>query len=351
MGFEHARPMRIGIVAPPWFEVPPRGYGGIEAVVGPLVDQLTLLGHEVVLVGAGASGTHAALFAPSYSVAPSSLLGTPVPEMLHAAFAAETFAREGVDIVHDHSLAGPLLALGRGVPTVVTMHGEVTGDLGRYYELLGSAVHLVAISAAQRRLNPRLNWVATVPNAIDVEDFPFRPHKDGYLLWIGRLCAQKAPDIAIAAARMAGRRIVLAGKFSEPAERQYFEQEVRPLLGSDAVFVGEADRNTKRELFAGASALLFPIQWEEPFGMVMLEAMACGTPVVALNRGAVPDVVVDGRTGFITEDLLSFVSALTKVDGLDPAAMRAHVEENFSLQAMAARYEQVYRAVLEQAIP
>ena len=205
-----------------------------------------------------------------------------------------------VDVVHDNSLAGPLLARGRDVPTVVTMHGPVTGRQGEYYERLGRAVHLVAISEAQRRINPRLHWVDTVHNAIDVRSFPFRARKDDYVLWLGRFSPDKGAHIAIDAARAAGRRIVLAGKLNEAPERAYFEEAVRPRLGPDAEYVGEADATLKRELFAGARCLVFPIQWEEPFGMVMIEAMACGTPVVATRRGSVPEVVAHGETGLLS---------------------------------------------------
>ncbi len=338
--------LRIGVIAPPWFDVPPSGYGGIEAVIAPLVNNLAARGHHVVLVGAGKHLTAASEFIHSYRVAPSEKLGTPLPEVLHAAVAAEGLGKENIDLVHDHTLAGPLLARGREVPTVVTMHGPVTGELGRYFEALGTTINLVAISDSQRRQNPNLNWVATVPNAIDVESFPFERNKDKYLLWLGRFCADKAPDRAIAAARSVGRKVILAGKLSEPAEKEYFRNVVEPLLGPDAEFVGEANSVRKRELLAGAAALLFPIQWEEPFGMVMVEAMACGTPVIALRRGAVPDIVVHGHTGFIADDQESFIDAIGRVGELDPSAIRAHVSENFGQEMMATRYERVYRSVI-----
>lgn len=229
------RPLRIGMIAPPWFELPPRGYGE----------------------------------------PPSHLLGSSVmPEVVLAAEAARSLDDRELDIVHDNSAAGPLLAGARAVPTLVTMHGPVTGDNGDYYRRLGSRVDLVAISEAQRRQAPDLNWVGTVHNAIDVASFPFRAAKDDHVLWIGRFSPDKGAHLAIEAARRAGRRIVLAGKLSETAEREYFADAVRPLLGRDAEYVGEADATLKRELFARASCLVFPIQWEEPFGMVMAEALA-----------------------------------------------------------------------------
>ncbi len=270
---------RVAMVAPPWFELPPVGYGGIEVVVSDLVNQLSDRGTDVLLIGAGRDRTRAKRFHATFATPPSERLGTPVPEVIHAARVGQILRSEVVDLVHDHTLAGPLLAFGRDVPTVVTMHGPVRGELGDYYEALAADIGLIAISDSQRRLNPCLNWVGTVHNAVDVATFPFRDRKDEYLVWLGRACADKAPHLAIDAARAVGRRIVLSGKCTEPAEKEYFAREVEPRLGPDATYIGQVGPEQKRELLAGASAMLFPVQWEEPFGMVMIEAMACGTPV------------------------------------------------------------------------
>jgi len=342
--------LRIAVVAPPWFELPPNGYGGTETVVAGLVDQLVARGHEITLIASGRHRTAAQHFVPMYDVPPSHLLGSPMPEVQAAAAAAAALEGADVDVVHDHSLAGPLLARGRDVPTVVTLHGPSTGANGLYFETLGHTVGVVGISAAQQRLNPRLNWTGVVHNAIDVSSFPFRSEKDDYVLWLGRFNPDKGAHLAIDAARAAGRRIILAGKLNEPAEHDYFEEAVRPRLGRqrgvDAEYVGEADAVLKRELFSRAACFAFPIQWEEPFGMVMVEAMACGTPVAALRRGSVPEVVADGLSGIVVDDLGSFPDALRQAIELDPAACRAHVERHFDLPVMAEGYEQVYRLLL-----
>jgi glycosyltransferase involved in cell wall biosynthesis len=341
-----AEGLRIAMVAPPWYELPPRGYGGIESVVADLVNQLAGRGHHITLIGAGQHATAAQDFVPVFDVPPSDRLGEPAPDVIHAAATARLLEDLDVDLVHDHSYAGPLLARGREVPTVVTMHGPVSGDQGEYFNWLGDSIDVVAISDAQRRLNPRLNWVGRVYNAIDVDTFPFRADKDDYLLWLGRFNPDKGPDLAIDAARQVGMRIVLAGKRNEPIEKAFFDAEIVPRLGPDAEYVGEADAVLKRELLAGARALAFPLQWEEPFGMVMIESMACGTPVVALRRGSVPEVVAHGVSGLVVDDYERFPAALAAAESIDPAACRTYVRTHFDLPVMAEGYERIYRMLV-----
>jgi glycosyltransferase involved in cell wall biosynthesis len=348
MGELGRRPLRIAMVAPPWFEVPPQGYGGVEAVCAGLVDRLVARGHQVTLIGAGRDRT-AADFVATFAEPPSVRLGEPVPEVLHSAAAARVLEEVEVDLVHDHTLAGPLLAVGRSVPTVVTAHGPVDGELGDYYRQLGDWVGLVAISEAQRRSAPDLPWVATVHNGIDVDAYPFREGKDEYVLFLGRFSPEKAPHLAIDAARASGRPIVLAGKCSEPAERAYFLREISPRLGPDVWLFGEAGAADKGELLSRARCLVFPVCWEEPFGMVLVEALACGTPVVALGRGSVPEIVVDGVGGVVCQDPAELPAGIEAAGRLDPRRWRSDLRERFGLAAMAAGYEAVYRRVLAAA--
>jgi glycosyltransferase involved in cell wall biosynthesis len=340
------RPLRIAMIAPPWFTVPPQGYGGVENMCADLVDGLVERGHEVTLVGAGMPGTKAGRFEATYLEPPSSRLGEALPEVLHTAAVARILASLDIDLVHDHTLAGPLSARGRAVPTVVTMHGPVTGEPGEYYRQLGNTVSLVAISAAQRRAAPDLAWRGTVHNAVDVSSFPFRADKEEMLLFLGRIHPDKGVHLAIDAAREVGLPIVVAGKCSEPVELEYFRTSIEPRLGPDVTIFGTADAAAKRDLLARAIALVFPILWEEPFGMVMIEAMACGTPVVALRRGAVPEVVVDGVTGILCDDPADLPAAITAARNLSSAASRAHVESCFDAASMVGGYEAVYRQVL-----
>jgi glycosyltransferase involved in cell wall biosynthesis len=341
-------PLRIAMIAPPYFDVPPKGYGGVESVVADLVDALVDRGHEVTLIGAGAPGTNAQRFIATYDRPVTSQLGEPLPEVMHAARVAAALERCDVDIVHDHTLAGPLLARGRLVPTITTVHGPVNEDAGAYYDALQDTVQLVSISAAQRAAAPHLPWVATVHNAVRTETFPFRNDKDDVALFLGRFHPDKAPHLAIDAARAAGLPIVLAGKCSEPIEREYFEREVQPRLGPDTILRGVANARAKRELLSRAKCLLFPICWEEPFGLVMIEAMACGTPVVALRRGSVPEVVTDGLTGIIVDEPAQLPDAVLRASTIEPAECRRMAETRFSVAAMAAGYEAAYATTLSR---
>jgi glycosyltransferase involved in cell wall biosynthesis len=335
------RPLRIGMVTPPWFEIPPRAYGGIEWMAYWLVEGLLKRGHDVVLVAAGNNRTNAR-FVQTYRLPPSARLGDPMPEMVHAAAGARALEALDLDVVHDHTLAGPLVALGRSIPTVVSAHGPVGGELGDYYSHLGESVSLVAISNAQRRSAPHLPWAATVYNSIPVREYPFREDKDDYILFLGRMSPDKGAHLAIDAARQAKTHLIIAGKCTEPTEHAYFKERVAPRLGPDIEWVGEADTGTKKDLLSHARCLLFPIQWEEPFGIVMVEAMACGTPVVALPHGSVAEVVKHGVTGYICDDPSQLAAAIARSEAIDPAACRTWVAGKFDVASMVSGYEMVY---------
>lgn len=325
----------------------------MEAVVADLANGLVDEGHQVYLVGAGKPGTKAELVAVWNRIVPEQL-GAPYPELMHALAARRAIQRlaadVGLDVVHEHTFAGPLNApvyAGLGLPTVVTVHGPIDGDMLRFYSTLGTDVYLVAISHRQRNLATELNWVATVHNALHLDSWPFRTDKEDFALFLGRFHPHKAPHVALEAAHAAGLPLVLAGKCAEPIEKQYFEREVAPrLTATDRVF-GVADAAAKRDLLSRARCLLFPVQWEEPFGMVMIEAMACGTPVVALRAGAVPEVIEPGVTGLICEKPDGLPAALREVTRIDPAACRARVAREFSAGEMARGYAQAYRDALE----
>jgi glycosyltransferase involved in cell wall biosynthesis len=310
-----------------------------------LVEGLVDRGHDVTLIGVAEPKT-SARFIRTYSNPQAPRIGQSFPEVVHAAAVGRAIEDLEVDIVQDNSLAGPLLAFGRDTPTVVTAHGPVNGEIGELYRMLTPHVSMVAISDAQQRLAPDLSWVATVYNAIEIDEYPFRPEKDDFLLWLGRTNSDKGAHLAIDVARSVGSPIVLAGKCTEASEREYFEREVAPRLGPDAEWTGEADNNRKKDLLSRARCLLFPLQWPEPFGIVMAEAMACGTPVVALNEGSVPEVVDTGVTGFVCDKLKDMAAALERLEEIDAQACRKRVETCFSTDAMVSGYESAFKEVI-----
>lgn len=339
-----AGPLRIAMLVPPWYPVPPPGYGGLEQVVAGLVDGLVGRGHRVTLFGAGSWQGTTAEYVPTVDDVQQERLGEALPELAHLARAHRSITPARFDVVHDHTTIGPLLADRRTVPTVATVHGNPVGEYGDVLSLVHPSVGLVAISHAQRRLNPALPWVGTVHNALDTVDFPRkRAPGAGPVLWLARFSPDKGPEVAVAACRAAGLPLVLAGKCNEPGEHRHYQQVVAPLLGPDVRVVVNADRDTVLRLLVEARCLIMPIQWDEPFGMVMVEAMATGTPVVALNRGAVPEVVRPGVTGLVCDRPEDLPAALREVERLDPAACVAHVAEGFSTAGMARDYEAAYR--------
>lgn len=339
--------MRVALLAPPWFPVPPAAYGGIEAVVGLLAEGLVAAGVDVTLFASGDSVSAAELDAV-HERAPSAEIGRTLPELAHVLRCLGRAA--DFDLVHDHT--GPLaiaLLAGHAVPAVHTVHGPLTGTPGRVYAdalVRPSGVGLVSLSMRQRAPRPRLPWAGNVPNAIDLDRFECRTAKDDYLLFLGRMSEDKGAHHAIRVARAAGLPLRIAAKCREPEEIAYFEREIAPYLGADVEWLGEVGHAERRRLLAGARALLFPIGWEEPFGLVMVEAIASGTPVVATRRGAVPEVVDDGVTGFVVGDVAEMPRAVRRVASLDPAELRAVAEARFSPARLVEDYLHVYEAHL-----
>ena len=252
------------------------------------------------------------------------------------------------DILHDHT--GPVgVSVGAlsNCPTIHTLHGPFTQQAHMLYSRVARQHWFVAISESQKSMAPEnLRWGGVVYNGIPMDRYPFREDKDDYLFFLGRADEEKAPHLAIEAARRAGRRLVMCVTIKNERERTYWAEQVEPLLDDDVDVRGECDQDQKADLLARARALLFPIQWPEPFGLVMTEAMACGTPVVAWRNGSVPEVVADGETGFIVSSVEEMAAAVDRIGDLDPRIMRARVEERFSAEAMVTGYEGVYQQVL-----
>jgi glycosyltransferase involved in cell wall biosynthesis len=345
--------LRIAVLAPPWFPVPPTGYGGIEWVVSLLADGLAAAGHEVTLFASGDSRTRATL-AAVFPEAPTEHIGRTFWELRHVVSCYERY--DEFDVINDHS-GPPAAAIGGAVPTPVvhTVHGPLNGEPGEIYEALSAvspSVGLISISLNQRTPKPHLNWVGNCPNALDLSVYPFVPHRGDYLLFLGRMSPDKGAHRAVAVAMQMGLPLKLAGKCREPKERAYYDEFVGPHVtkANRIEFLGEVTHGEKVELLQNARATLFPIEWEEPFGLVMIESMACGTPVVATRWGAVPEVIDHGRSGIIVDDYRVMPAAVLEADEIDPMDCRRYVEERFTPERMVADYLAAYRTMIERPV-
>jgi len=343
--------MRIAIVAPLIEPVPPKLYGGTERVVHVLTEELVRRGHDVTLFASGDSQTSAKLF-------PCCERGLRLDPTVRDQIAyaliemGEVYARASeFDLIHNHNdyLAFSFSRLST-TPTVTTTHGRL--DLPEVQRIYGyyREQRLVSISHNQRTWLPKANWVGTVHNAIDIANYHFRPEPGDYLVFLGRISPEKRPDRAIEIARDVGMRLIIAAKV-DPTDRDYYEVAIAPLIRANrglVEYIGEVTEAEKDELLGGAWAYLFPIDWPEPFGLTMAEAMATGTPVIATRCGSVPEVVEDGVTGFVCSTMAGMVEAVSRVGELDRRACRERVERLFSPAAMAAGYEEVYRRVIAE---
>lgn len=341
--------MKIAQVCPLYEAAPPRLYGGTERVVAHLTDALVDLGHEVTLFASGDARTRGRLV----SVRDQALRLDPAPLKsdlaAHMTLLGEVADRaDEFDIIHFHTdlIHFPFFERLAG-RTVTTLHGRLDlKDLPAAYDRW-SQFPLVSISENQRRPLPHANWAATVPHGFAPDLYQFSPQSSGYLAFLGRMSPEKGPDRAIEIARRLGRPLRMAAKVDD-ADVAWFEEVVEPLIMGEPLveFIGEIGDGEKSAFLGGADALLFPIDWPEPFGLVMIEAMACGTPVVAYRCGSTPEVVEHGATGFLVEGADEAVDAMSRVGDLDRSAIRARFELRFSATAMARRYLDVYRDIL-----
>jgi glycosyltransferase involved in cell wall biosynthesis len=344
--------MRIAILSPVWFPVPPTRYGGIEWIVALLADGLVDRDHDVTLFASGDSQTKAKL-AGVFPEAPSEFIGQTLYELHHALACFERPPE--FDNRNDHS--GPLAAAvgaGSATPAVHPVHGPLnprTGELYEQIDRVAPRVGLISLSMNQRSPLPHLNWVANCPNALDLSLYPVHPHRGDYLVFVGRMSPDKGAHRAVEVAEELGLPLKLVGKMQELREEEFFEAAVRPHLGGGIEYLGEVSHAEKIDLLQNARATLFPIEWAEPFGLVMIESMACGTPVIATRHGAVPEVIEDGRSGIIVEHYKEMPAVLERADAIDPMECRRYVEERFSKERMVADYEAAYMKALRDAGP
>lgn len=338
--------MKIAQVAPLYESVPPKGYGGTERVVSYLTEELVRQGHDVTLFATGDSVTRAHLD-PG---APRGLRLEPDcrDPIAHHMVLLDRVARlaERFDIIHFHTdyLHFPLTR-GLHAPHVTTQHGRLDlPDQQSLYRQFGD-IPQISICNEQRKPVTFVNWVATVYHGLPEDLYTFCPRQGKYLAFLGRIHPEKRVDRAIEIAQRTGMELRIAAKVDK-ADRDYFESHVRPLLSRPGItFVGEIGEEQKQEFLANAYALLFPIDWPEPFGLVMIEAMACGTPVIAWPRGSVPEVIRDGETGFLVDSIDAAVAAVARVPSLRREQCRLRFEERFSARRMARDYLAVYQTV------
>jgi glycosyltransferase involved in cell wall biosynthesis len=333
--------MRIGLIAPPWVPVPPPAYGGTESVVDRLARGLVRAGHDVLLAAAANSTCPVSRVAGTDVAEPAAAVcGDTLTELRHVvtSYAAMT----DVDVVHDHTLAGPLYRRPRSpVPVVTTNHGPFDETLTPIYRALQD-VPVLAISHSQASTAVGVRVAAVIHHGIDVESVPVGSGDGGYASYLGRMAPEKGPREAALIARAAGVPLRMAAKLREPAERDYFEAAVEPLLCCDVEYVGELGYEEKVELLGSSFALLNPIQWAEPFGLVMIEALAVGTPVVATRAGSAPEIIDDGVTGFLRTGLAALGTALVEAPRLDRAACRTAALERFDTVRMVSGHVRVY---------
>lgn len=340
-------PLRIAVIATPYTEIPPEGYGGTELFLSNLADGLVDRGHDVTVYGVGDSTTKGR-FVRLRDEAQYDRMGQLMPEIVHVATLEPALARESFDIIHDNTVAGLLVARSRNAPTIATMHAPMDDEMGIVAQSVSDVVDLVAISEDQRSSSLPMRWAGTIHHAVSVPDFPFHEDKEDWALFLGRMSPDKGAPEAVEAAREAGMPLKIAAKCVEPEEEAYFAEYVEPLLGPDVEWLGEVGGRDKVELLGRARCLLFPIQWDEPFGLVMIESLACGTPVVAIARGSVPEVLEHGRTGLFAEDESELPGLLRQVGDLAPADCRAAAEERFDIPRMVDEYVRVYHEAIDR---
>ncbi len=340
--------MRIAQIAPLYERVPPRFYGGTERVVSFLTEELVRQGHDVTLFASGDSQTSADLVRCCDMAL---RLNPAVRDSLpyHMIMLDEVRRRiDEFDILHFHiDIIHAPLVHDLADRTLTTLHGRLDiPDLAPFYAAFRD-LPLVSISNNQRGYLPKANWIGTVHHGLPRNLLPFSPKADGYLAFLGRIAPEKRPDLAIEIAARAGMQLKIAAKVDR-ADQAYWDTKIRPMVQSNPniEFVGEIGERDKATFLGHANALLFPIDWPEPFGLVMIEALACGTPVVAYRRGAVPEVIEHGLSGFVVDSVEDAVAAVQQVQDIDRTKVRAEFDSRFTAERMARDYVEVYRGLL-----
>ncbi len=353
MNKRNIKKLRIAQIAPVIESVPPKKYGGIERVIYNLTEELVKKGHDVTLFASGDSLTSAKLI----SVTPKNLREAKSKDL----YGQNTFSLMNVglayqmqdkfDIIHDHNneLSLPTANIAR-TPVVMTLHGAFNMYNKPYFETLNQNINYVSISNAQAASAPNLNYIANVYNGLDMENYPFSETHDGYLLFVGRITFEKGVHNAIEVAKFLHLPLIIAAKLETASKTdvEYFKSHIEPNLNDQIRWVGEVDEEERNKLMSRAMAFLHPVTWKEPFGLTLIESMACGCPVIAFNKGSIPEVIQNGRTGFVVEDVEQMVAAIVNIKSIDRKYCREYALEKFSAKKMADGYEEVYRIVANQ---
>lgn len=337
--------MRIAQIAPICLSLPPVNYGGTELVVSLLTESLVKRGHEVTLYASGDSKTGARL----KSFFKKALgLGNDWPELCIANANYAFQDADSFDVIHNHTgFYGLPFAKYAKPPVVTTLHNDIIKKNDVAFEYYKNVCTFVAISQNQCIRMSELNVDGYIHNSIDVDRFQFRNKKEDYLLFFGNISKNKGADVAIKAAITLKRKLFLVGKI-DSAHELFFDQEIKPFIDNkQIIFEPLADHQRKQSLYGSALCLLFPIDWEEPFGLIMLESLACGTPVVAFNRGSVPEIIVNGKNGFAVDSFEEFLQAIIDVKNIKPQDCRKHVKEFFSVEKMTDQYEMLYKKLIQ----
>lgn len=340
--------MKIAQVGPVIERIPPKKYGGTERVVHALTEELVRRGHDVTLFASGDSITSAKLV----SIYPRAIREARLKDIygmnIWTLFnIGEAYNRQDeFDIIHDHNgYIGLAAANISRTPVVMTMHGPFTLENRHIYRKLNKP-YLVTISKAQA-IVPNLNYAGTVYNGLPLETYPFGDKHDGYLLFVGRIAMEKGVHNAIEIALNVGLPLIIAAKLDD-VDRPYFEAYVEPHLGEQIRWIGEVDETERNKLMSKAVCLIHALTWREPFGLTLVEAMACGAPVVAFRMGSIPEIIVDGKTGFVVDRMDEMIDAIQKIDTINRADCRKHAIENFNARKMAMEYEKLYEEILKK---
>ncbi|MCK5084807.1 MAG: glycosyltransferase family 4 protein [Candidatus Pacebacteria bacterium] len=349
--------LKIAQIAPLWETIPPKKYGGIEIMIDKITNELLKRGHEVTLFASGNSKTKAKL----RSVFPKSLFEMKVDwyhrsqNLINAANAFSTV--NDFDIIHNHTGDnGLLFSEISKTPVLTTLHNVLPGSKQKSSDeyitmkYFSRKTNFVSISFDQRtHTDIKFNYVDTIYNGINLKDFTFNPKPKDYLVWLGRIHYGKGLWNAVNAAKISKEKLIIAGNITCETDEEYF-QSVKPMIdGKQVKYIGEVGLKKKNELLSNAKAVLFPTIWEEPFGLVMTEAMATGTPVIGFKKGSVPEVIKNGKTGFVVKNDKEMIKAIKKIDKIDRTECRKHVENNFTIEKMVDGYERVYEKIINKS--